>query len=67
MSEAVAEALAAVPNPLEDPDLARLNAIRQSLAVIARNSSAMGLRQPHAERTRLCELRCAAATPRPRP
>lgn len=33
-----------------------MNGIRRSLGVIARNSSAFGLRQPHLERTRLCEL-----------
>lgn len=35
---------------------AQVNGIRRSLGVIARNSSAFGLRQPHLERTRLCEL-----------
>lgn len=34
----------------------QVNRIRQSLALIARNSSAFGLVQPHLERTRLCEL-----------
>ena len=33
-----------------------MNAIRRSLGVVVRNSSAFGLRQPHLERTRLCEL-----------
>jgi len=33
-----------------------VNSIRRSLGVIAANSSAFGLRQPHLERTRLCEL-----------
>ncbi len=33
-----------------------MNSIRRSLGVIAANSSAFGLRQPHLERTRLCEL-----------
>ncbi|KAK9834025.1 hypothetical protein WJX81_004222 [Elliptochloris bilobata] len=52
----LAEALAAVPNPTHDPDIDQVNRIRRSLGVIARNSSAFGLRQPHLERTRLCEL-----------
>ena len=33
-----------------------MNKIRKSLQVIAGNSTAFGLRQPHLERTRLCEL-----------
>ena len=36
--------------------LLQVNRIRQSLALIARNSSAFGLVQPHLERTRLCQL-----------
>ena len=34
----------------------QVNRIRQSLQLIARNSSAFGLVQPHLERTRLCQL-----------
>ena len=33
-----------------------MNKIRKSLQVIAGNSTAFGLSQPHLERTRLCEL-----------
>lgn len=41
----------------------QVNSIRRSLGVIARNSSAFGLRQPHLERTRLCELSDADLDP----
>lgn len=34
----------------------QVNKIRQSLQLVARNSTAFGLHQPHMERTRLCEL-----------
>ena len=34
----------------------QVNRIRQSLQVMAANSSTFGLRQPHLQRTRLCEL-----------
>ena len=34
----------------------QVNRIRLSLKAIAKNSTAFGLRQPHLERTRLCEL-----------
>lgn len=34
----------------------QVNQIRASLALMARNSTAFGLRQPHLERTHLCEL-----------
>lgn len=33
-----------------------MNRIRLSLKAIASNSTAFGLRQPHLERTRLCEM-----------
>ncbi|MCJ1422123.1 hypothetical protein MMC29_000002 [Sticta canariensis] len=52
----VKEALEPVSNPDRDPDIDQVNQIRASLAVMARNSTAFGLRQPHLERTRLCEL-----------
>lgn len=52
----VREALAPQDNALNDPDIAQVNKIRKSLQVIAGNSTAFGLRQPHLERTRLCEL-----------
>ncbi len=34
----------------------QVNKIRQSLRLVARNSTAFGLHQPHMERTKLCEL-----------
>ena len=34
----------------------QVNKIRQSLQLVARNSTAFGLHQPHMERTKLCEL-----------
>lgn len=34
----------------------QVNRIRKSLAVMAQNSTAFGLRQPHLKRTRLCQL-----------
>ena len=40
-----------------------MNRIRESLGMVVRNSSAAGLRQPHLERTRLCELRDAELDP----
>ena len=40
-----------------------MNRIRASLGLIARNSSAYGLAQPHLERTRLCELADAQLDP----
>ena len=41
-----------------------MNRIRQSLALIARNSSAFGLVQPHLERTKLCQLGDEALEPK---
>lgn len=34
----------------------QVNKIRQSLQLVARNSTAFGLHQPHMERTKLCEM-----------
>ena len=42
---------------------AQVNRIRASLTVMARNSTAFGLRQPHLERTRLCEMGDAELDP----
>ncbi|MEW5300408.1 MAG: hypothetical protein WDW36_003340 [Sanguina aurantia] len=52
----VREALALVPNPGKDKEVEALNAIRGSLAAIAGNSTGVSLRQPHLERTKLCDL-----------
>ena len=40
-----------------------MNKIRESLGVVVRNSTAFGLRQPHLERTRLCQLSDADLDP----
>ena len=40
----------------ETRGMMQVNKIRESLHLIARNSSAFGLVQPHLERTRLCTL-----------
>ena len=49
-------ALKQVPNPHNDPAIVQLNRIRQGLAAIAANSTALGLPQPHLDRTKLCEM-----------
>lgn len=49
-------ALDQVPNPHNDPAIHQLNRIRDGLRAIASNSTALGLPQPHIERTRLCEI-----------
>lgn len=49
-------ALDQVPNPYNDPAIEQLNRIRNGLRAIASNSTALGLPQPHIERTRLCEI-----------
>ena len=41
----------------------QVNKIRESLGRVVRNSTAAGLRQPHLERTRLCELSDAELDP----
>ena len=40
-----------------------MNKIRESLGRVVRNSTAAGLRQPHLERTRLCQLSDAELDP----
>ncbi|KAG2451674.1 hypothetical protein HYH02_003454 [Chlamydomonas schloesseri] len=45
-----------VPNPQHDAGLDALNQVRSSLSALARNSTGFSLRQPHLDRTRLCEL-----------
>lgn len=37
-------------------NVVQVNKIRQSLRLIAQNSTAFGLHQPHMERTKLCDL-----------
>lgn len=60
----VADALAQQPNPHGDRDIEQVNRIRQSLSLIARNSTAFGLVQPHLERTKLCQLADEALEPK---
>lgn len=57
VNQMVKEALRSVPNPSRDTHVDELNRIRESLRALAGNSTAFGLRQPHLERTKLCELR----------
>ncbi|KAI3428317.1 hypothetical protein D9Q98_006697 [Chlorella vulgaris] len=56
LGQTLTDALQLVPNPHADPGIAQLNRIRESLHLIAANSTAVGLPQPHLDRTRLCEL-----------
>ncbi len=46
----------ATANHVISDDALQVNKIRQSLRLVARNSTAFGLHQPHMERTKLCEL-----------
>jgi len=46
----------ATSNDATSNDAIQVNKIRQSLRLVARNSTAFGLHQPHMERTKLCEL-----------
>ena len=52
-----------MPNPHDDPGIAQLNRIRESLRLIAANSTAVGLPQPHLDRTKLCEMGDSAFDP----
>lgn len=56
LKKTLQQALKQVPNPHKDPAITQLNRIRQGLAAITGNSTAMGLPQPHLDRTRLCEI-----------
>ncbi|CAI5494657.1 unnamed protein product [Closterium sp. Naga37s-1] len=56
VQEMVRGALQPVPNPEGDKDVEQVNLIRQSLNLMAANSTAFGLTQPHLARTHLCEL-----------
>ncbi|KAG2485718.1 hypothetical protein HYH03_015602 [Edaphochlamys debaryana] len=55
-SDLVRSVLRPVPNPEHDPGLDALNQVRASLSALARNSTGFSLRQPHLDRTKLCEL-----------
>nr|XP_024360229.1 guanylate-binding protein 4-like isoform X2 [Physcomitrium patens] len=52
----VEEALQTVPNPDNNKDIFQVNRIRKSLSLMAENSTAFSLPQPHLERTKLCEM-----------
>lgn len=56
VGEMVKTALAEQPNPENDKDIMQVNRIRQSLSLVASNSTAFGLTQPHLNRTSLCTL-----------
>lgn len=56
VQEMLNTALAPVPNTFADKDIDQVNKIRSSLSVIAKNSTAFGLKQPHLERTKLCTM-----------
>ncbi|KAL4442076.1 hypothetical protein ABPG77_011337 [Micractinium sp. CCAP 211/92] len=56
LEQTLHDSLQLVPNPHSDPGITQLNRIRESLHLIAANSTAVGLPQPHLDRTRLCEL-----------
>jgi len=56
LESALRTALRQVPNPHNDPAITQLNNIRKGLSAIAANSTALGLPQPHIDRTRLCEI-----------
>lgn len=56
VQEMLAEALAEVPNPGADPEVAAINDVRRALGGLAADSTAFGLPQPHLDRTALCEL-----------
>ena len=58
----IAEVLAPVANTAGDPHVDELNRIRHSLQVFKQIGT--GLRQPHLDRTRLCELPDSALDPR---
>ena len=55
--EMVADALKPVNNPSGDKHVDELNRIRTSLTALAKNSTAFGLKQPHLQRTKLCDLK----------
>ncbi|KAJ7558218.1 hypothetical protein O6H91_04G029100 [Diphasiastrum complanatum] len=56
VQQMVSEALQPVPNPHGIKDIDQVNRIRDSLALMAENSSAFSLPQPHLQRTKLCEM-----------
>ncbi|GMH33914.1 hypothetical protein BSKO_01748 [Bryopsis sp. KO-2023] len=56
VDQMVKDALAPVENAYGDKDISQVNRIRNSLSVIAKNSTAFGLKQPHLERTKLCDI-----------
>ena len=56
LQETLERALHKVPNPHHDQGIDQLNHIREGLEMISKSSTAIGLPQPHLDRTRLCEL-----------
>eukprot|EP00889_Picochlorum_renovo_P001452 jgi/Picre1/28482/NNA_003886.t1 len=56
LQETLEKALRRVPNPHKDSGIAQLNHIREGLEKISKSSTAIGLPQPHLDRTKLCDL-----------
>jgi hypothetical protein len=56
VNEMVRGALREVSNPSGDRHVDELNRIRASLRTLASNFTALGLTQPHLERTKLCDM-----------
>jgi len=56
VKEVVRQALSQVPNPSGDKHIAALNSVRTALQEMDRTNEAFGLKQPHLQRTRLCDL-----------
>lgn len=56
VQESIERILRLVDNPKKDDNIEDLNKIRRSIGIISNNSLGYGLRQPHLERTKLCEM-----------
>ncbi|BBN11348.1 hypothetical protein MPTK1_5g11130 [Marchantia polymorpha subsp. ruderalis] len=56
VQQMVDQALQPVPNVGGNREIDEVNRIRESLAMMAENSTAFSLRQPHLARTKLCDL-----------
>lgn len=63
VQELVHDALAEKPNSSGDKNIAALNKVRQSLLNMHAKHEAFGLKQPHLERTKLCDLPEASLDP----
>ena len=63
VKQLVDQALAEVPNVSDDKHVDSVNKVRQSLLKMGQKNEAFGLKQPHLERTKLCELPDSAFDP----